>query len=395
MKKLYDCFLLFALLISTQNCFSQSDKVKPVKVAVFIPLFIDTVYNGSVYGLGKATLPKSVLPGLEFYNGVMMAIDSLNKEGSVAEINIYDSKQTSNSLISVLSGAEMNDVGLIIAAITNPAEQKVFAEYSLAQGIPIISATYPNNVGVKENPFFVMLNTSLEGHLQGLQKYMQKNYKSDSIIAITRKDGQYEAFIKNYFTSLNQKSGNLALKLKWVNMDEKSLSFSSLQSTLDTIKNNIIFVASPMEKFGLDIVKMISSNERYKSIAIGMPTWDNLKDLDRSSCRNVEIIYSTPFVYSRNKTLNESIFSRYKSKFYSRPSDMVYKGYEVLFHFTKLLIKHKTNLINNLDDKEFTVFNEFKPEPVRLYKTSTKPDLLENKKLYFIRKQQGNLKGGI
>ena len=74
---------------------------------------------------------------------------------------------------------------------------------------------------------------------------------------------------------------------------------------------------------------------------------------------------------------------------------MVYKGYEVLFHFTKLLIKHRSNLINNLDDKDFTVFNEFKPEPVRLYKTSTKPDLLENKKLYFIRKQQGNLKGGI
>src|SRR4051812_23042449 len=49
-------------------CFSQADTSKPVKVAVFIPLYTDDVFSGSEYSLGKANLPKNILPGLEFYN---------------------------------------------------------------------------------------------------------------------------------------------------------------------------------------------------------------------------------------------------------------------------------------------------------------------------------------
>lgn len=395
MKNFLPCLLIASLLFMNRATYAQNVPLKPVKIAVFIPLYADSAFNGSNYILGKGNIPKYILPGLEFYNGVMMAIDSLNHEGSIAEVIIYDTKQSSNALISLLSGTEMNDVGLIIAAITNPAEQKIFSEFSLAQTIPLISATYPNSVNIKGNPFFLMLNPSLETHLLGLQKFMQKNYKADTIIAITRKNGQYETFVKNFFIAQNKIEGNLPIKFKWVNMDDKILNFYSLQSSLDTLKNNIIFVASPVEQFCVDIVKLISSNEKYKATAIGLPTWDNLKELDKPVCKNVEIVYSTPFLFSRNKPLNESIYNRYKDKFYSRPSDMVFKGYEVFFHFTKLLIKHRDKLINNLQDKDFTVFNEFKPEPVKTNKANAKPDFIENKKLYFIKKQHGILKSII
>jgi len=74
---------------------------------------------------------------------------------------------------------------------------------------------------------------------------------------------------------------------------------------------------------------------------------------------------------------------------------MVYKGYETTFHFTKLLMKHRHNLVNNLGDKEFTLFNPFILQPVKTKASNQKPDFLENKKLYFIKKQQGNVKSII
>jgi hypothetical protein len=74
---------------------------------------------------------------------------------------------------------------------------------------------------------------------------------------------------------------------------------------------------------------------------------------------------------------------------------MVYKGFEATFHFTKLLTKYGRNLSKNLTDKDFTLFNEFMLVPVKINKSSTKADLLENKKLYFIKKQQGAVKGVI
>jgi hypothetical protein len=74
---------------------------------------------------------------------------------------------------------------------------------------------------------------------------------------------------------------------------------------------------------------------------------------------------------------------------------MVFKGFEMTYHFAKLLIKHRNNLVNNLSDKSFTPFNQFMLEPIRLKSTSIKPDFLENRKLYFIKKQGGNVKSII
>lgn len=393
MKKNYRFLLLFVFVIIISKANAQSyDTSKLVKVAVFIPMYTEDVFNDISFGSNKSTFPKNALPGLEFYNGVMMAIDSLNAEGARVEIFIYDTKQTTQSLAALFRKPELINVGLIIASITNTSELQLFANYSINKNIPLISATYPNYVGVIENPFFVILNSSFQAHLQGLYKHMQRYYQSQNIIAFTKK-GTTEDFIKNYFTTQNKNTRTAPLKIKWITVDDTKEDISGLETHLDSMKNNIVFVASPLETFGLKIIKTLSKHENYRTTAIGMPTWDKIKELDKPTCQNVEIVFSTPFLYySQNQGLSSLINKRYKDRYYSRPSDMVFKGFEITYHFTKLLLKHKSNLINNLSDKDFTLFNQFNLEPIRLKSTSSKPDFLENRKLYFIKKQGGNVK---
>lgn len=395
MKSIH-CFLLLCIMVAgaVEKANGQTDTSRPVKVAVFIPLYADAVFD-SVSSSDEADFPKKVLPGLEFYNGVMMAIDSLNHERAKAEISIYDTKQTNESLSALLKKPELNNVGLIIAAITNTAELKMFADHALANNIPFISATYPNYVGVTQNPFFVLLNSSFQAHLEGLYRYMQRYYSSNNIIAVTRK-GATENYIKNYITGINTTGASAPLKIKWINADANNLSVSRLTAGLDSTKKNVVFVASPLESFGLNIVKTISSKESYQTTAIGMPTWGGIKELDKPDCKNVEIVFSTPFLYySQNILLSSLVNKRYKEKYYSRPSDMVFRGFEATYHFTKLLQKYKDSLANNLSDTSFTLFNQFKLEPVKIRKTSVKPDFFENKKLYFIKKQEGNVKSVV
>lgn len=394
MKKIY-CFLLLLSVAAgfAKKAIAQADTAKPVKVAVFIPIYAEAVLDTISYTSDKASLPKTVLPGLEFYNGVMMAIDSLNQEGARAEISIYDTKQTHQSLSDLMKKPELNDVGLMIAAITNTKELKIFADQALAKHIPLISATYPNYVGVSQNPYFVLLNSSFPAHLQGLYRHMQQYYSSNTIIAVTKK-GPTEDYVRNYFTEMNK--GSVPLKIKWINIDAGNANLKNLKNSLDSTKNNVIFVASPLESFGLNVVKMLCTNERYQSTALGMPTWDAMKELDDPECKNVDIVFSTPFLYySQNQTLSSLINKRYKEKYYSRPSDMVFKGYEITYHFTRLLQKYKDSLLNNINDKDFTLFNQFKLEPVKFRSTSPKPDFFENKKLYFIKKQAGTVKSII
>jgi len=126
------------------------------------------------------------LPGLDFYNGVMLAIDSLQKENMPLEVWVFDTKKASG-LQSIVHEMEAVQLNLIIASFTNAAEQKIFSDYSFNNSIPLLSATYPNNSSVAGNPFFIILNSTLKTHVEALYRYIGHNYPVDNIYFITRK----------------------------------------------------------------------------------------------------------------------------------------------------------------------------------------------------------------
>lgn len=383
------------LFVLTVTCFflksthAQYGSNPPVKVAVFTPLYLNDAFNGSEYKLGKSSLPKNILPGLEFYNGVMMAVDSLRQEGEVVDVSIYDSKQDAASLDRLMKSTEFANVGLIIASVTSPTEMKLFANNAASKKIPMVSATYPNYVGINQNPYFVLLNSSFLTHLQGIYKYMQRNYSTHEIIALKRQ-GATEDYIKKVVTDLNKTTPSIPLKIKWVDIKD-DVNVADITPHLDSTRNNVLFVASPLEDFGIDIVNALGGEEKYMTTVVGMPTWDAVKEFNRRDNSSVEIVYSTPFHYSGNQELYTNINRFYKSKFYSRPSDMVFRGFETTFHFTKLLLRNRTELLKNLSSKDFTLFNQFDIQPVKLKATNAQPDFMENKKLYFVKKREGSV----
>ena len=71
---------------------------------------------------------------------------------------------------------------------------------------------------------------------------------------------------------------------------------------------------------------------------------------------------------------------------------MVMRGYETAWRFSKLLLKFNNDLPSNITRKEFNVFREFDIQPVLNKQTNTL-DYFENKKLYFVKWQDGVIKG--
>ena len=77
---------------------------------------------------------------------------------------------------------------------------------------------------------------------------------------------------------------------------------------------------------------------------------------------------------------------------YARPSDMVMRGYEAAWRFGKLLLKYGSDLPSNLSRREFNVFRDFDIQPVMLNPQNLTLDYFENKKLYFLKLQNGVVK---
>lgn len=364
------------------------------KIVVFAPIFLDSAFNGNIYKINSNNIPKAILPGLDFYNGIMTAIDSLQKEKNNIEVLFFDSKSTEKPLQKILAEKFWDSVSLIISSFKDRSDIKPLADFALRKEIPLVSATYPNDGGITENPFFILLNPTLRTHCESIYKHVQKNYSTGNLIYVKKK-GRLEDEIQNIFLEMSKNTPAIPLKYKTIELTD-SFTIRNLQNVLDSNKQNIIICGSVSETFGLRLVKTLQSNKKYSSTAIGMPTWDGIKEFNKLSMdekgKGVEIVYSTPYYFSRNKSLLKSLSANYKEKFFARASDWFYKGFETMYYFSNTITKNNGLIFNHLSEKKYTLFNEFEIEQVLPNKEAAIPNYWENKKLYFIKKQDGVIK---
>src|ERR1044072_1771623 len=111
-------FLVLFSLITTEFCVKAQDSsfVSKHRIAIFTPLYLDSAFDWNMeYRYANNTLPKFINPGLEFYEGSQLALDSLNKENSPLEVFIYDTRSTKQSLLQQLDKAAADSVELILA----------------------------------------------------------------------------------------------------------------------------------------------------------------------------------------------------------------------------------------------------------------------------------------
>jgi hypothetical protein len=383
-------FLVLVLLVAAFSSSAQ-DTIPKYKIAIFAPLYLDSAFDEmDEYRYAKNVFPKFINPGIEFYEGAQLALDSLNKEKAPLEIFVYDTKSTKESLAQLLNKPELDSVSLIIAHCSSN-EIKIFADAGLTKNIPVINVNMPNDGGVTANPFFVILNPTLRTQCEGIYRHLQKFYSLNPIV-VFRKKGQLEDRIKTYFDDFSKNTMAIPLKLKYVELTD-SFTVNQLRPYLDTSSQTLCISGSLDESFGKRLVMQLAAlkKTKYLSSVMGMPTWDNIKDFDKPEYKGIEIIYSTPFYNAKVDKISQNISAYFNKEMFARPSDMVFRGYEVTWKYARLLMQYGKDIGSNISNKQYKVFTDYDIQPI-LNKPSMTLDYFENKKLYFLKWQDGVLK---
>ena len=389
MKRRY--FTLFLVLVvgffQFHRSFGQNVKHK---IAIFSPLYLDSAFDDLNNYRYEKQFPKFINPGLEFYEGVQLALDSLSKEETPLEVFIYDTRSEKEPLTQQLS--KLDTAVELILGYANPQESWNIANVAKSKKIPYINVNLPNDAGITDNPYFVMLNSTLQTHISLLYKYLQKNYALAPVIMF-RKKGQMEDVIKSLFDEAGKNTPSVALKIKYVDLAD-SFTVDKLTAKLDSNVHTVCIAGSLDEDFGRRLSQQLASiSKSYPLTVVGMPTFDNLtRDFTLPQYKGLEIVYSTPFYNSRMDKVSQGITDYFNTKMYARPSDMVMRGYEATWRFSKLLLEYGKDIASNLSRKEFNVFRELDIQPV-INKQTTTLDYFENKKLFFVKWQDGIIKG--
>jgi hypothetical protein len=386
-------FIILSSVIPGKKLFAQTDTLIPQRyqVAVFVPLYLDSAFDAlGDYQYGK-TFPKFLNPGLEFYEGVQLAIDSLNKIGAALDVYIYDTRSNRNPISRIVQTGEFNTIDLIIGHVTN-AELKFLAEVAKTKNIPFVNANIPNAAGITNNPSLVILNSTLKTHCEAIYRFLQKNYPTSPAVVFTRKGAQ-ENLLSSYFSDIEKNTASFSLKLKFVTLND-NFTASQLLPYLDSNRLTMCLAGSLDENFGKRLAKHLAAvNTNYPVQLIGMPTWDGIKEFENKDYKGLEIYYTTPFYHPKTDKLSVAITNHFRTNLYSRPTDMVFRGYESLMRFGKLLIEHGPNLNSSIGEKKYKVFTDYDIQPVFNNRQSLTLDYFENRKLYFVKQEGGVIKG--
>jgi hypothetical protein len=372
------------MLLSTLAFSGKAQTGQPYrhKIALFAPLFLDSAFNaGYSYRFDK-TFPKFLNPGLEFYQGAQAALDSLDRAGAPLEVFVYDTRSKQASITQMVNRPELSNVEMIFGHVNTP-EVRVLADVAQKKKIPFISATLPNDGNVSANPYYVVLNPTLRTHAEGIYKYLQQYHRNDRVI-VFRKSGTQEDQVKQYMEEFARNSAGPALKMQFENVGA-SPNVTQLTGKLDTLRRTVCVAGSLDEGFGLKLAQGLASvSDQYPMVLVGMPTWDGFP-LTKSEFRNMEIVYGTPFNYTRWSALGTQLTKAFESKVNGRPTDMYFRGYETVLRFVTLLLQTNKDVASNLTRNDNYVFTQFDIQPVFLDKNDMTLDYFENKKLYFTR----------
>ena len=121
------------------NKLYKSDKKGVINVAVILPFMLQQTHPDT-----KASLYT------EYYQGFLMAVDSLKRQGASINVYAYDSEESDATVRNILAAPQMKEMDLIIAP-ENDNHIKLIADFGLANDINVVNTFSLKNEEVSHN----------------------------------------------------------------------------------------------------------------------------------------------------------------------------------------------------------------------------------------------------
>lgn len=333
---------------------------------------------------GKPVASRSLDPGTEFYKGALIAADSMAKNNFRLELYVHDITDANENVSSLIKNNKLQNTDLIIGMLQSPDIPAV-AGYAKSMQVNFLSALSPSDAGIKDNPYFMLLQPTLETHVDKILDYSDKRFSKSSKFLIYR-DSSYADDAFNMVKAAFRKNKDFTL-VKY----NDALNLESYKSQFSTSETNVIYCTILDAKVAYVLLKKLAAlGSDYRFEVFGMPTWKAIGDLNAANAYpNVNIYYTTPFLYDDNSGAGILFANKYKEYGSPNPTEFAYRGYEVMYWMTNMLERYGAVFNNNLSDISSLLFTRYNIKPE--WDDDNSFLYLENEALHILKFENGNM----
>ncbi len=326
-------------------------------IALILPFYLDSA--GEIPDTAEVNYYNESELAIEFYNGAMMALEELSKDKLKARLHIYDDANDKERINMIAQLADFKDLELIIGPVYNN-NLRIMAEYAKHDSIYLVSPLSPSANITSYNPFYIMVNPSIEAHCRKIFDYVVANHHDDNILLLTRHgttEGTYAAIFQNYLTQYQTESNDYAFQITQVTFapafgqEDDATSEEEIAAFLNDSIKNVVIVPSVEKSYihsvGRTLYPMVVPPQdvknpvKYDITVMGLPVWGEQEGMRFDYARSLNVHYTSdyyidPEFYSDNR----GFYKRYVDRYYTEPSEYAIKGYDLMLFWGRMLEEH-------------------------------------------------------
>ena len=326
--------------------FEDSKKeIKTIKVAVLLPFMAGTSAN-----------MEEQIRMVEYYEGFLMAVDSLKKEGVSVDLYTYDTKGKEATLNNILARKEMKNMDIIFG----PARSQdidALATFADKNNIRLVIPFAPKVDQVFKNQHIYQVNTPQSYLYSEVYEHFNRKFSGCNVIFLNASNGDREKdeFIKGMKTGLKENG----ISYRDFTMTD---NFYDITTVMDTLKNNIFIPTSGKSTALVKILPQLTQIRRerpnYSMNLFGYPEWQTYTNDYLASFYEIDTYFYSSF-YTNNLFPAAVNFTHAYRRWYSKDMANIYPkygmlGYDTGYFFLKGLSKYGNKMEENLSSIHVT-----------------------------------------
>ncbi|MGB1207369.1 MAG: ABC transporter substrate-binding protein [Chitinophagales bacterium] len=366
---------------------SDAQIASSFNIAIMLPFNVSNYYPNEAYD----SIPKKSRMALEYYEGILVALDNLRGKGFDYNVQVYDTENNTAKVSQILSEPEMKNMNLIIGPIYN-RPLKTVADFARQHQIYHVSPLSPSKKVTYNNPYYLVANPSVETHCAAMYEYMNQNFSNKKIIVIGGNDSQEQNLSSLFYQFANNNNSSESYpSVDITQVVYTDQSEEDLETYFSPNQQNIVVITSFKELQVANILRKIHFfHDRYQIALFGMPNWRNLEALDLDYLVNLNFHISSSVWVNEFSAEHQQFKHAYQAKFNTFPSKNAIKGYDLMGSFAQIMQTYGTNFglyLNEINQKGVYVNYSFEPSSLNKYKNSSiiTTDFMENMELHILK----------
>lgn len=316
---------------------SDTKRKNQLKVAVMLPFML----NGGNQG--------EQMRMVEYYQGVLMAINELKKNGTSFDIHTYDTQNNATTVRQILARSEMKDMDLIIGpghATHIPAISAFSKQNKIRLVVPFTSKCDE----VFGNPYLYQVNTPQSYLYSEVYEHFLRKFRGNNIIFVDAGDGETDK--REFIGGFKQELKDQHIPFREINANSKE----SIEQALQSGTENILI---PTSGSNIALIKLLpylkalklsweaeETLDKYSLHLFGYPEWQTYTTDHLDDFYTFDTYFYTSF-YANNLSVSVVNFQKEFRQWYHKEILNTYPKYAILGYETAHYLLKGLSLYGN------------------------------------------------